>query len=238
MTPRYWCLPPVRDKRSAEPRGGYPMYLVTQGRRVGVWHNWPWAADIQQGRSMATTCWKAVSTNGRSIALGVHPHAAAPPQRKQRGSTTVAATATRVSPSVISGPPCSRGRQVELGLQAQLQEFCITNLDALSLGSAAETTSASTPSNVSSVTVTMWVAVPPVAQYFALWGGRIVYTDCGDAKAAFLKAQAAGTKPRILSTTDYDEAQAFSESWSGNLFEWEIKGVSDTQDSNGGEMPT
>ncbi|KAJ7333207.1 hypothetical protein DFH08DRAFT_814325 [Mycena albidolilacea] len=34
----------------------------------------------------------------------------------------------------------------------------------------------------------------------------------GDAKAAFLKAEAVGTKPRILSTTDYDEVQAFSES--------------------------
>jgi hypothetical protein len=38
--PRYWCLPPVRDERNAKPQGGYPMYLVTQGRSVEVWHNW------------------------------------------------------------------------------------------------------------------------------------------------------------------------------------------------------
>ncbi|KAJ7864012.1 hypothetical protein B0H14DRAFT_3443818 [Mycena olivaceomarginata] len=198
--PWYWCLPPVRDKQSAEPRGGYPMYLVTQGRKVGVWHNWTvvkamvsgYSAGAQHGHYMLEGC---IDEWQEHCALGVHPHAAAPPQRKQRGST-------------MAG---GQRQLVEPGLQAQLQEFCIPNLDALLLGSAAETTSTSTPSNVSSVTATMWVAVPPVAQYFVLWGGRIVYTDCGDAKAAFSKAQAAGTKPHILLTTDYDEAQVFSE---------------------------
>ncbi|KAJ7701649.1 hypothetical protein B0H14DRAFT_3649892 [Mycena olivaceomarginata] len=120
-------------------------------------------------------------------ALGVHPH---PP----RPTTAEAA-------SIDDGSG-----------NGNSQEFCTLNLGALSLGSTVETTSASTPSSVSSVTATTWAAVPPVARYFALWGGRIVYTDRGDAKAAFLKAEAAGTKPRILSTTDYDEAQAFSES--------------------------
>jgi hypothetical protein len=37
--PRFWCLPPVRDKPNGTP-GNYPMYLVSQGRQVGVWHNW------------------------------------------------------------------------------------------------------------------------------------------------------------------------------------------------------
>jgi hypothetical protein len=39
---RFWCLPPVHDTPS-ESEGGrdrFPMYLVSQGRRVGVWHNW------------------------------------------------------------------------------------------------------------------------------------------------------------------------------------------------------
>jgi hypothetical protein len=38
--PQYWCLPPVRDEPIGGQRCGYPMYLVTQGRSVGVWHNW------------------------------------------------------------------------------------------------------------------------------------------------------------------------------------------------------
>jgi hypothetical protein len=33
----------------------------------------------------------------------------------------------------------------------------------------------------------------------------------GEARVVFLKAEADGKNPRILSTTDYDEAQAFSE---------------------------
>jgi hypothetical protein len=44
--PRYWCLPPQRDEPSEEtPRGNFPMYLVTQGRKVGVWHDW-WVVPI------------------------------------------------------------------------------------------------------------------------------------------------------------------------------------------------
>jgi hypothetical protein len=34
----------------------------------------------------------------------------------------------------------------------------------------------------------------------------------GQAREAFLEAESEGMKPRILSTSDYDEAQAFSES--------------------------
>lgn len=37
--PRFWCLPPVRDSPNGKP-GRFPMYLVSQGRKVGVWHNW------------------------------------------------------------------------------------------------------------------------------------------------------------------------------------------------------
>jgi hypothetical protein len=33
-----------------------------------------------------------------------------------------------------------------------------------------------------------------------------------EARGAFLKEEAAGRKPRILATTNYNEAQAFSES--------------------------
>jgi hypothetical protein len=37
--PRFWCLPPVRD-RPTNTAGRYPMYLVSQGWQVGVWHHW------------------------------------------------------------------------------------------------------------------------------------------------------------------------------------------------------
>jgi hypothetical protein len=38
--PKFWCLPPVRDAPSEHRRKGYRMYLVSQGRAVGVWYNW------------------------------------------------------------------------------------------------------------------------------------------------------------------------------------------------------
>jgi hypothetical protein len=38
--PKFWCLPPVRDQPSEYHKNRFPMYLVTQGRAVGVWHNW------------------------------------------------------------------------------------------------------------------------------------------------------------------------------------------------------
>jgi hypothetical protein len=57
------------------------------------------------------------------------------------------------------------------------QEFGVPDLGALSLGSVVETTSTSTPSSPSSMTAMTWAVVPPVARYFALWGGGIMYTD-------------------------------------------------------------
>jgi hypothetical protein len=36
----YWCLPPIREVEGGEEGGRYPMYLVTQGRKVGVWRSW------------------------------------------------------------------------------------------------------------------------------------------------------------------------------------------------------
>jgi hypothetical protein len=40
--PRFWCLPPMREDLNVVVRngGGYEFYLVTQGRKVGVWRNW------------------------------------------------------------------------------------------------------------------------------------------------------------------------------------------------------
>jgi hypothetical protein len=32
-------------------------------------------------------------------------------------------------------------------------------------------------SSTSSIAATTWAGVPEIASYFAIWGGRIVYTD-------------------------------------------------------------
>jgi hypothetical protein len=37
---RFWCLPPVRDTPSQNRTNRFPMYLVSQGKSVGIWHNW------------------------------------------------------------------------------------------------------------------------------------------------------------------------------------------------------
>jgi hypothetical protein len=59
------------------------------------------------------------------------------------------------------------------------QELCMPNLEALSLrdGESGVAESESSSSSPSSLTATTWEGVPPVARYFVLWGGCIVYTD-------------------------------------------------------------
>ncbi|KAJ7902913.1 hypothetical protein B0H14DRAFT_3422375 [Mycena olivaceomarginata] len=96
--------------------------------------------------------------------------------------------------------------------------FCMPNLQGLALAepshqkgdtrsASPESTSVSSTSSIS----TTWEEVPETARLFALWCGRVVFSDRGEAKEAFLKAEARGGKPRVLSTANYDEAQAFSE---------------------------
>ncbi|KAJ7861844.1 hypothetical protein B0H14DRAFT_3445100 [Mycena olivaceomarginata] len=223
--PRFWCLPPVRDKPNGTP-GNYPMYLVSQGRQVGVWHNWTVVkamvtrhpSGAQRGHKTMVGC---VAEWQEHCLLGVHPHPAEP----KRLPTPATNTTTPVSPfaaiKTIPGPPRSRGRHVDPGLQAELQQFCMPNLSLLSLetksGEDADDSVLSRRSNsvslsLSSVTASTWADVPVIVRYFALWGGRVVYTDRAQAKVAFLAAEAEGARPQILSTSDYDEAQAFSES--------------------------
>ncbi|KAJ7306866.1 hypothetical protein DFH08DRAFT_975891 [Mycena albidolilacea] len=98
------------------------------------------------------------------------------------------------------------------------QKYCIPDLSPLSPAPSmlpavppSESDNQSTSPTVSSVTTTTWDEVPDLVRFFALWGGHIVFTDRIEAKNAFLQAEAEGLKPRILSTEDYDEAQAFSE---------------------------
>jgi hypothetical protein len=66
------------------------------------------------------------------------------------------------------------------------QQFCMPNLSLLSLetksGEDADDSVLSRRSNsvslsLSSVTASTWADVPVIVRYFALWGGRVVYTD-------------------------------------------------------------
>ncbi|KAJ7792000.1 hypothetical protein B0H14DRAFT_3499904 [Mycena olivaceomarginata] len=132
--------------------------------------------------------------------LGVHPH----PVEPQHAAGAIQS---------MSGPPKAQGRRVDPELQAQLQQLCMPNLGGLSLGPTESEADrlTETHSIMSISSVTAWDEVPNTSGYFALWGGgRIVYTDRAEAKAAFVGAETDGKKPQILSTPDYEEAQAFS----------------------------
>ncbi|KAJ7809286.1 hypothetical protein B0H14DRAFT_3481577 [Mycena olivaceomarginata] len=164
--PKFWCLPPVHDQPSERQKNRFPMYLVTQGRAVGVWHNWTVVKAMVNGQSAATLCAGCSPTPTGPTSQSIRSIGAAP-EAESRGS---------VSPL----PPST------------------TTL----------------VSSTSSITAATWAGVPEVVRSFAIWGGRIVYADRihGSAREAFLEAESEGTKPRILSTSDYDEVQAFSES--------------------------
>ncbi|KAJ7238551.1 hypothetical protein B0H12DRAFT_1075226 [Mycena haematopus] len=186
--PRYWCLPPVRDQPSPTGRGSRRLYLVTQGKVVGIWHNWTVVKAMVSGYSEGAvrghdTMEGCVAEWQQHCALGVHPH-----------------------PAMPANP-----------------ETPIPDLSILSLSdvgqirwssddtSITRTSSPTATSSASSVTASSWTEVPAQARYFALWGARVVYTDRGEARTAFLQAEEEGSRPRVLSSVDYDEAQAFAE---------------------------
>ncbi|KAJ7721223.1 hypothetical protein B0H14DRAFT_2642496 [Mycena olivaceomarginata] len=146
--PRFWCLPPVRDESSEAGTGNSPMYLVTQGRSVGVWHNWTvvkamvsrYPSGAQRGHHTMQGC---IAEWQQHCALGVHPH---PPEPKH--------AATTIRP--IPGPQRNRGHVVEPALQ----------MDLVGAGGAE----------------------PPERRY------TVSVTRDGEAKEAFLKAEARGGK--------------------------------------------
>ncbi|KAJ7754742.1 hypothetical protein B0H14DRAFT_2635368 [Mycena olivaceomarginata] len=201
--PRYWCLPPVRDEPSEdEIDGGEVSGFGTIGPRTlvkAMVSGYP--SGAQRGHHTMQGC---IAEWQQHCPLGVHPHPADPAYMAR------APDAMRAN----SGPSGTRARPVDPRFQAQLQELCMPNLEALSLrdGESGVAESESSLSSPSSLTAMTWEGVPPVARYFVLWGGCIVYTDRRHTKAVFLEAEALGKKPRIMSTADYDKAQAFSES--------------------------
>ncbi|KAJ7758919.1 hypothetical protein B0H14DRAFT_2975215 [Mycena olivaceomarginata] len=213
---RFWCLPPVRDQPSEDRRGGgYPMYLVSQGRAVGVWHNWT-VCEVDGERS-SVRCAGWPSHDGR-----VHCRVA---RALRSGSPPASRCSRRDAPT--AGCDTGNGRTIEVerapggtGTSSsptnRRRLYCMPQLASLSLEDVATTPSAaddlsSSVSSPLSITSTEWVTVPDAARYFALWGGRIIYTDRAEAREVFVEAERQEEKPKILTTTDYNEAQAFSE---------------------------
>ncbi|KAJ7029324.1 hypothetical protein C8F04DRAFT_1264986 [Mycena alexandri] len=191
--PRFWCLPPTRDSPSegGHHGGNYPMYLVSQGWKVGIWHNWTvvktmvdgYPSGAQRGHRTVEGC---VHEWQLHCALGVHPHMA---------------------------DPQAPARPVEAELQRGGQEHWIAGLAALGLGGESVSSASSVSSETTSTELSS-VAGPSTetagARYYAIWGSRVVYTDREEAKSAFLAAEAEGLKPRVLATTNYDEGEAFA----------------------------
>ncbi|KAJ7160852.1 hypothetical protein C8R46DRAFT_1038073 [Mycena filopes] len=185
--PEFWCLPPSWDDDAevVPHRGRYPMYLVTNGRRNGIWRNWTAVEAVvsgfpsagYRGHQSVEGCIREWQVQCQ---LGRHAHPPAPLSPVAPAHVGVAAAAATLARFTIHRP-------------------------------MGERQSASTISNPSSVTESGWDDVPDVARYFALWKGGIVHSDREEAKKAFFAAEAKGLRPRILSTSLYEEAQAFGE---------------------------
>ncbi|KAJ6451079.1 hypothetical protein C8R45DRAFT_1113801 [Mycena sanguinolenta] len=213
---RFWCVPRLHDTPSESDSGSYPMYLVTQGRKVGIWYNWTVVKAMITGfRNGAYRGHYSVEGCIREwqlhCVLGVHPHPVDPQlARAALGPASLPSSSpTKTLSSSLVMMPAGLGRVVDGPLQAQLKQFCMPNIrrDA-DEASIADSSSIST---CSSVTASDWSEVPASSRYFALWRGKLVYTNRCQAKRDFLRAEGAGETPLVLSTTSYDEAQAFSE---------------------------
>ncbi|KAJ7434717.1 hypothetical protein FB451DRAFT_1195096 [Mycena latifolia] len=217
--PRYWCLPPMHDDPSED---------GALGHKVGIWRNWTavealvtrYPSGAQWGHHTVEGCikeWQVL------CCLGVHPHPADPRLGGQVrdvhatvGPGVVNTAAPPITPAeavaATESPSRERGRVVEPGLQAALQRYCMPNLPARSLGGGSTRTETSTSvSSSSSLTACSWSDVPVHAHYYAIWESGIVYAARKDVKAAFKWGEAHGEKPQILTTEDFDEAQAFAE---------------------------
>ncbi|KAJ7165778.1 hypothetical protein C8R46DRAFT_1219565 [Mycena filopes] len=199
--PRFWCLPPVRDQAS-ETRSrkgkGYPMYLVAQGRRVGIWKNWTAAeaavtgfpSAAYRGHATVDSCIEEWQVHCQ---LGLHPHPPCP---------TPTPSITAANPDIANSAALALGR-LTLGTASGPSKTRRAPSWTSSVTSALST--------MSSVISSDWDDTPEIARYFALWRGQIVHTQRERARADFMAAEAKGVKPRVLSTSLYEEAQAFAE---------------------------
>ncbi|KAJ7863883.1 hypothetical protein B0H13DRAFT_2353933 [Mycena leptocephala] len=190
--PAFWCVPQHATQRAKPPTGD--IRCISSPRVIKLGYGGiakSMIEDTLKAAFVATTRSTGVCANGRFTAL-----------------------------SDFIRTPWTRAC-VDPELQAQLQEHCLPVLPATSMSVSIEdddpeaSTSVTTEndnsrSSSSSVTAATWEDVPAETRYLALWWGRIVYSDRRVAKAVFMLAELDGAVPSILSTADYDEAQAFS----------------------------
>ncbi|KAJ7289820.1 hypothetical protein C8J57DRAFT_1494238 [Mycena rebaudengoi] len=205
--PRYWCLPPQRDSPNVvvgEPnKGKHTFYLVSQGYVVGTWRNWTVAKAMISGFSGAAhrghrTYEGCVNEWQQHCALGVHPHPVDPAlgatERTDNGPPAKGDKPAAPAPARL---PSWKGKAVDPALQAEMKKYCMPNLPEAGPSRAADDDA----DNVG----------PRPGRYSAIWGGRIVFCSCYEARCAFLAAEERGLEPQLLSTDNFTEAQDYSE---------------------------
>ncbi|KAJ7432956.1 hypothetical protein B0H11DRAFT_2259903 [Mycena galericulata] len=206
---RYWCLPPVCDRPSeAGNTGRFPVYLVGQGRIVGIWHNWTAVESMvtgfpggsQRGHQSQEGCVREWQVH---CALGVHPHPADPVCSPEGRESLREAT-----PIPAGKGGLGVGRSVEAGLQAALQKHCMPDLSGYTQSPSSTSTASSSGKSKST---SSWKRVPHSARYYAIWSGGAVFTERALAKEAFREAENRGGQAQVLSTHDFEEARAYSE---------------------------
>ncbi|KAJ7794011.1 hypothetical protein B0H14DRAFT_2622306 [Mycena olivaceomarginata] len=123
--PRFWCLPPVHDSPN-DTSGRFPMYLVAQGRQVGVWHNWRVVKAMVSGHSSGAQRghWAmagCVAEWQEHCLLSMHPHPADPACADKPCPLSLVPATTSTSPishKAALGPP--EARQVDPAVCAAL----------------------------------------------------------------------------------------------------------------------
>ncbi|KAJ7460128.1 hypothetical protein B0H11DRAFT_2242352 [Mycena galericulata] len=212
---RYWCLPPIRDTPNERRGGTFAMYLVGQGKIVGVWHNWTVAKSMVDGfpqgaQSGHQTRGGCVQEWQEHCVLGVHPH---PVDPRRAGSAAASSSA-----SLTQTPRRGTGRRIDPSLQEDLQKYCMPILSPpspppsrIQIDSDGPTSAATLSSASSESSITITGEIPPSARYYAIWGGDVVFTSRSEARSAFEDEEAEGNKPRLLSTENYEKALAFAE---------------------------
>ncbi|KAJ6451147.1 hypothetical protein C8R45DRAFT_1113691 [Mycena sanguinolenta] len=211
---RFWCVPKLHDSKTDGDSGGSPLYLVTQGHKVGIWHNWTVVKAMVSGYQHSAyrghrTVEGCIEEWQEHCRLGVHPHPVDP---------QFARDASRESPKKKSlMTPVGVGRPVENQLQMDLKKYCMPILPDTSHRVPVDRVpvddhdSISACSSLTLSSLTLSDDIPAPARYFALWDKKVVYTDHREARRALEIAEAAGAKPSIVSTDLYEEALAFAE---------------------------
>ncbi|KAJ7707884.1 hypothetical protein B0H16DRAFT_1481518 [Mycena metata] len=134
--------------------------------------------------------------------FGVYHRCKTRPARMGSIAATFRCTWTAANTTVGGYPSgCQRGHQTMEGCVREWQVHCALGVHPHPAEPQADPSLPNIGSPIDST---------PKPRYWAIWKTRVVHTDRGEAKTAFLAADANGLKPRILATIDYEEAEAFA----------------------------